>query len=231
MRTRRRSSVKINKIICKHEGCKSESKNQGYCNKHYWKMEQVKYIKYDVDYDNENVLFVNEFKNNINTYVDCFEYIKLIIYNKIKKYFFVAEISKDKLEMVKKYVWGVQSNSYISCKTNRKSLLLHRYIKDIHSSDFVDHINRDKMDNENLNLRVVCPSESGVNKSIQSNNTSGITGVIWDKSREKWKVVLNIYNVCYNLGRYDSFDDAVGVRLEAEKKYHKEFTPIERQQH
>jgi hypothetical protein len=64
---------------------------------------------------------------------------------------------------------------------------------------------------------------------MHSNNTSGVTGVTWDKARSKWKVLLNIYNKAYNLGRYDSLEEAKNVRLEAEKIYHKEFTPIERQ--
>lgn len=67
-----------------------------------------------------------------------------------------------------------------------------------------------------------------MNKSLMSNNTSGVTGVAWDKSRDKWKVTINYDNKCVNLGRYISFNEAVKIRQEAEIKYHKQYKSTHR---
>lgn len=60
---------------------------------------------------------------------------------------------------------------------------MHRYILGLERSPgkkqdkVVDHINRDTLDNRKNNLRVTNNSGNQRNKGIQSNNTSGITGV------------------------------------------------------
>lgn len=64
-------------------------------------------------------------------------------------------------------------------------------------------------------------------KNIQSyntrkskNNTSGRTGVSWDKSRNMWAAYIMVNYKKINLGRYHSKDDAIKVRSEAELKYY-----------
>lgn len=61
---------------------------------------------------------------------------------------------------------------------------MHRYILNLNRNhnnhtDYVDHINRDKLDNRKLNLRITDNSGNQKNKGIQSNNTSGISGVTY----------------------------------------------------
>ena len=60
------------------------------------------------------------------------------------------------------------------------------------------------------------------------NNTSGITGVSWDKRLQKWSVRLQVNGERIILGNYVNKNDAIKARLEAEKKYFGEFAP---QQH
>lgn len=60
-------------------------------------------------------------------------------------------------------------------------------------------------------------------KKLQSNNTSGTTGVIWDKNRKKWVAQIAFKGKHYSLGRYENKEDAVKVRKEAEKKIFGEF--------
>jgi hypothetical protein len=168
-----------------------------------------------------------------NTIIIYDNYAEIVLLN--KKYEEVARaiISLNKVEKAKDYNWRLQNSnkpndSYVTAKEHKETILLHRCLLDAQDNEEVDHIDRVKLNNLDENLRLVCTSENQVNKGMLSNNTSGVTGVTWDKSRDKWKVQLNIYKECYNLGRFDDFDDAVQVRLQAERKYHREFTPIER---
>ncbi len=56
-----------------------------------------------------------------------------------------------------------------------------------------------------------------------SHNTSGYSGVKWDKEREKWIAEIRFKNKIYYLGRYKDKQEAIKVRKEAEEKLHKEF--------
>lgn len=58
---------------------------------------------------------------------------------------------------------------------------------------------------------------------IPKNNTSGIKGVGWDKSRRKWTANITFKGTVYYLGRFDNKEMAVEARLEAEKKLYEPF--------
>lgn len=52
------------------------------------------------------------------------------------------------------------------------------------------------------------------------NNTSGVKGVSWNKTKKAWDVYIGIHRKRICLGRYAKFDDAVKVRKRAEEKYY-----------
>lgn len=51
-------------------------------------------------------------------------------------------------------------------------------------------------------------------------NTSGRTGVNWNKEKKKWEVRINKNGETIRLGKYDDFDLACFIREEAELKYY-----------
>lgn len=61
------------------------------------------------------------------------------------------------------------------------------------------------------------------NKKLRSTNTSGTTGVSWDKNREKWAVEIIFQGARYRLGRYDKKEEAISIRKLAEDKLHGDF--------
>ena len=91
-----------------------------------------------------------------------------------------------------------------------------------------DHANRNSMDNRKENLRPATPLENARNKSKLRRNKSGIIGVSWDKSRNKWVASIFDKGKRIDLGRFEKKDDAIRKRLQAEAEYYKEFAP---QQH
>lgn len=54
--------------------------------------------------------------------------------------------------------------------------------------------------------------------AMTKSNISGVVGVNWDKSRNKWQASIRYKGKRYNLGRFDSFNEAVQVRKAAEEK-------------
>ena len=105
----------------------------------------------------------------------------------------------------------------------RKLESMHRLIMKAKPWEIVDHINGNGLDNRKENLRIVTKRENSINSKTQSNNTSGVKGVAFDKSRNKWIVQIMIDKKSKNLGRFDNFEDAVQARKDAEKLYYGEF--------
>lgn len=72
------------------------------------------------------------------------------------------------------------------------------------------------------NCRWVTNSLQSYNKRRQKRNSSGRTGVMFDKSRSKWVVEISKDCVTYYIGRFENFEDAVKAREEAELEYYGE---------
>lgn len=60
-------------------------------------------------------------------------------------------------------------------------------------------------------------------KKLIKSNTSGHTGVTWDKSRQKWMAYIVFQQRKIHLGRFSSIEEAVIARKEGEREY---FAPI-----
>ena len=86
-------------------------------------------------------------------------------------------------------------------------------------SDQIDHINGVKDDNRISNLRDVTHAENNKNKSMQSNNTSGVNGVRWNKADRKWRAFITVEKKFKYLGGFQEIEDAIAARKAAEVKY------------
>ena len=53
------------------------------------------------------------------------------------------------------------------------------------------------------------------------NNTSGYKGVTWDGSRGKWRAQIVFKGKAYHLGRYNTIEQAVATRKQAEEELYK----------
>lgn len=73
----------------------------------------------------------------------------------------------------------------------------------------VDHINLNKTDDRWSNLRLATRSQNMANTRLDRRNTSGASGVTWDKARQKWRAQLRVNGRKTNLGRFDSRDEAI----------------------
>lgn len=131
---------------------------------------------------------------------------------------------KEDYDKIKDYCWCM-SNSYIISTKNNKIIWLHRLVMNLTDENmYIDHINHIKHDNRKSNLRIVTSSENRINIGIRSNNKSGVTGVTFDVTRNKWRSYLNINGKQIYLGRFDTIEEAKKARLNGEQKYFGEFS-------
>lgn len=131
----------------------------------------------------------------------------------------------DDIDKVQKYSWYENDDGYLMSRINNKIVRMHRLIMCVENKDVViDHINHNTLDNRKNNLRVVNNSQNNMNKTRQSNNTSGVTGVSLDKREGKWRAYIKVDGKQNSLGYYDDFENAVKARKEAEDKYFGEYS-------
>jgi len=100
----------------------------------------------------------------------------------------------------------------------------HRIIMDAKTSEYIDHVNGDTLDNRKYNLRACTNQQNAFNSKINKNNTSGFTGIVL--SGDVWVASIKYnYKNIYLKSSKDK-DVAIRARLEAELKYFgKEFAP------
>lgn len=85
--------------------------------------------------------------------------------------------------------------------------------------NIIDHIDGDPSNNKWDNLRSVDSRDNMRNRKMSANNTSGIMGVVWDKTRGKWRSAISVKRKNVHLGRFACIAHAVRARKEAEIKY------------
>ena len=107
-------------------------------------------------------------------------------------------------------------NIYYAIRTVlNKRIYMHRIIINPTDNMYIDHINRNGLDNRKENLRICNKSQNACNSTIPRHNTSGIKGVCWDKSCNKWLSRIKINGKQKHLGRFNN-------KLEAREVYRKE---------
>lgn len=120
-------------------------------------------------------------------------------------------------DLIKEYCWCIDKNGYCRARDSKskKVIYMHRLILD--NYQHIDHINHLKHDNRKQNIRSVNPTQNAMNKA-------NVTGVYYDNTKQKWKAKIQLYHKVINLGSFDSFEDALFARKEAEEKYYGEFS-------
>ena len=160
----------------------------------------------------ENVNFVEYKDNSGNVFVVDYEtHMRMKNHN---RYWYVNKHIHD----------NGRIEEYVVSKINNKSISLHRFIMEPKDGYIVDHIDGNGLNNKKNNLRLVKINQNNMNKGIAKNNTSGHTGVTWDKQRKKWRVRIQKNKKSINLGTFDSYEEAVEVRKNAEIKYYREYS-------
>jgi len=83
----------------------------------------------------------------------------------------------------------------------------------------VDHRDRIRDNNKWENLRHASRQCNSRNCNISKWNTSGITGVSWDKGKQRWESYVTISGKRFHLGYFTDKINAAYARLSAEVKY------------
>jgi hypothetical protein len=90
---------------------------------------------------------------------------------------------------------GIKENRYYAIRIKGKNYFTHRLIFLYHNGhlpEFIDHIDRNKLNNNIENLREVTKSENHMNIAKYKTNKSGFKGVSWSRGAKKWQAQIQI---------------------------------------
>ena len=117
--------------------------------------------------------------------------------NNVKGYYFL--MWKRKVYKRSRVIWAIMTGEWVD-----------------NSLYEIDHINRNRSDDRWINLRRVSRTLNRYNSKTQSNNTSGIRGVTWNKRLNKWLAQIKHKGKCTVLGTFEDIFTAQAARERAE---------------
>lgn len=135
----------------------------------------------------------------------------------------IYEMVKDKLVWVSRGQKKEPVSVRISERGDKNGVTLSRLIMKPPKGMIVDHLSRDVLDNRRVNLRICTQAENTRNKTIQSNNTSGIPSVRWQKDANMWRVRIKYLGNKIHIGYFKNKIEAGYVRDQITMQLHKEF--------
>lgn len=125
---------------------------------------------------------------------------------------------KEDYELIKNYAW-YEHQGYIKTVVNGKNISLHRLVMGVvDKNGVVDHINRCRTDCRKNNLRIVDIATNNKNRARYRQDGSKVG--VYKVGKNKWRANIGLNSKCVTLGTFDTYDEAVQTRIEAEQQYY-----------
>lgn len=119
------------------------------------------------------------------------------------------------------FSWFLHQSGYVK-RTTRDGIQIHRYLTSCSDNENIDHIDRDKLNNQKFNLRKASNSQNAINKHYP--NRLGYRGVKYNSGKYEAQITVN-YKYKY-LGRFSSMHDAAEAYNKAALELHGAFAQL-----
>lgn len=115
----------------------------------------------------------------------------------------ITLVDSEDYQRLNQYKWHVSSGYATTGKKQgfTKNTRLHHLVINTPIGMYVDHINRNKLDNRKSNLRLATHKENQRNKQAPK-SYSKFKGVYWHKRAKKWAVQIMLDGGAFYVGLY-----------------------------
>ena len=117
----------------------------------------------------------------------------------------------------------ISLSGYMKIKIFGKSMFAHRVLWLLSHGAWpekqIDHINGVRSDNRSTNIRAATNRENSRNRSLRTDNSSGLSGVRIHKRLRKWEADISIGGRQEILGYFEDLFSAVCARKSAEIRH------------
>lgn len=156
--------------------------------------------------------------------VELFDSFGILRIGNINFYF-----DSEDLPLIESRSWYVDKDRYLTSSYyylgQLRIVRFHRVVVHAQPGQWVDHKDRNRANNRKQNLRCCDYLENNRNRGRYSTNTSGVTGVTFDKKRERWVATIMQDHKRIFIGRFQNIEDAISARLNAEIYLFGKFAP------
>ncbi|MFA9398372.1 MAG: HNH endonuclease [Clostridiaceae bacterium] len=129
------------------------------------------------------------------------------------------------------FVWLSQWKWQFHCgyarrRQGKTTIHMHRLLMNCSEGLEVDHINRNKLDNQKSNLRIVTRQQNMCNKDSYKNSSSRYKGVTWHKKDNRWDAQIRLNKQIYFIGSFEDEDVAAAAYNHYAKRFFGEYAVL-----
>ena len=138
-------------------------------------------------------------------------------------------VDDNDFDYLNKWVWHVNIKGYVERSTwargkgRTTTIRMQRVIMNPPANLQVDHINGNKLDNRQSNLRLATNSQNQANTNKRRDNTSGYKGITFYPRNNKWGARLQVNGIRKWLGLFDDIQEAKNIYNKAIRQYFGEY--------
>lgn len=123
--------------------------------------------------------------------------------------------------------WQHTRTHYVSGTVNKRKTLMHRLIMGALPGQQVDHVDGNRMNNQEHNLRLCTASQNHANTTKRGGkSTSQYKGIHWNGRISRWRVEIAYHGKRYRLNSYADEIDAACAYNEKAKELFGEFARL-----
>lgn len=142
----------------------------------------------------------------------------------------IVIVDDDWFEELNKHKWHCNNSGYVvrGSYENRKpiKILMHRVVNNTPVGFDTDHINANRLDNQESNLRTVTTQQNVFNQRSFKNATSQYKGVSYFKRNHCWRAQSTRLGKVIHLGLFKNEKDAAIAYNNFVKEYHGEYARL-----
>lgn len=114
-------------------------------------------------------------------------------------------------------------NSSVDSAGKSRIILMHREILKAPDGVWVDHIDRNGLNNQRVNIRLANRFQNQRNRGPNNNNKSGYKGVSFSKQNKGWVAHIHYGGRVHHLGTFQNREMAARIYGEVAKEHYGDF--------